>query len=524
MVSFSDLKHFYKDMGHNLIILADGEPVVSRVTKDGVISSMPAGGVAVGLDPIARATNAIYISRGKDEIERLSLDNDDKMFVGNADGNYELRRLFFRNQDIDDYYFGFSNQTLWPLCHVAFEEPKFTPSWYGGYQRVNQEFAKAALEESSHFSNGKTLIWVHDYQLSLVPAAIRRLASPDNEVVIAMFWHIPWPTWEVFRILPQKKEILESLLSCDFLAFHRAYQARNFLQTVERELQVRIDHEKQQVHYKDHVTTVKSLPLGIDTDKVRALVKKEEENTPLARAIREVLGLQEEKPHPLDWYFEQYTVILGIDRLDYTKGILQRLQALDRFFEKYPKYRGKVVYLGITAPSREKIPAYKHLKKEVRALMTEINKKYSTGFSTSIGDAQDKGSGQVWQPLHMIHVSYAHEDVLNFYRKAHLCLVTPLDDGMNLVSKEFVIASSLSSNPGMLILSQFAGSATDLGASIIVNPYDIEQVADAIKEGIEMKKEERVDRIHHMTELLDENNAYQWAMQFLREAFVAGRG
>ena len=513
MVTFSDLKHFFKEQNFNLLILADGEPFVSRVTKGGVVTSMPAGGVAVGLDPIVRATNAVYIGRAKDESERAALDKDGKMLIGDADGNYHLRRLFFTEQEVGEYYLGFSNQTLWPLCHVAFEEPQFEKTWFDGYKKVNAEFARAAKQEISRFTKDsgdkKTVVWIHDYQLSLVPSLLRNGSKPGpNDPLIGMFWHIPWPTWEIFRILPQKKEILMSLLSCDFLAFHRAYQARNFLQTVERELQVRIDHEKQQVHFRDHVTTVKSLPLGIDTDKVRTLVRKEEEDTPLGRRIREVLGLQEEKPHPLDWYFENYTVVFGIDRLDYTKGILQRLRALDCFFEKYPKYRGKVVYLGITAPSREKIPAYKHLKQQAKKLTTEVNSKYAN---------------KVWKPLHMIHTSFAHEEVLNLYRKADLCLVTPLDDGMNLVSKEFVIASSLSSDPGMLVLSQFAGSATDLSSSLIVNPYDIEEVADAIKEGIEMKKQERIDRIKHMTELLDENNGFQWGMQFLRETIVAGR-
>jgi trehalose 6-phosphate synthase/phosphatase len=514
MVNFSDLKHFFKEQNYNLIVLADGEPVVSALDKgtagraSRIVTKSVAGGVSVALDPIARAANAVYIGRAKNDEEHLGLDKDDKMLVGDADGNYLLKRLFFNKQAIDDYYHGFSNQTLWPLCHVAFEEPRFHTSWYEGYKKVNTEFARAAKAEVKK-NKGKTIVWIHDYQLALVPGTMRHLASPgEKDAIIAMFWHIPWPTWEVFRILPQKKEILMSLLSCDFLAFHRAYQARNFLQTVERELEARIDQEKQQVHFKDHVTTVKSLPLGIDTNAVRTLVRRDEEDTPLIRTIREALGIGEEKPHPLDWYFEKYTVIFGIDRLDYTKGIPQRLQALDRFFEKNPKYIGKVVYLGITAPSREKIPAYKQVKQELKQMTAAINLKYST---------------RDWKPLHMIHTTFAHEEVLNFYSKAHLCLVTPLDDGMNLVSKEFVIAASLSSDPGMLVLSQFAGSATDLGSSLIVNPYDIEQVADAIKDGIEMKKEERIEKIKHMTEMLDENNGYQWAMNFLREAIVAGR-
>lgn len=294
-----------------------------------------------------------------------------------------------------------------------------------------------------------------------------------------------------------------------FLAFHRGYQAENFLDTVEREMEARIDRERGQVHFQNHITTVKSIPLGIDTDLMRSMVRKEQPNSALARTIRDALGVQEEKPHPLDWYFEKYKVIFGVDRLDYTKGIPQRLQAIDLFFEKNPKMRGKVVYLGITAPSREQIPAYKRLKKEIKEMTSVINTKYQT---------------KDWSPIHMINNLFTKEEVVNFSHKAHLCLVTPLDDGMNLVSKEFVIAASLSKDPGMLVLSQFAGSAIDLGSSLIVNPYDIEEVADAIKRGLEMSKEERAERIAKMAAQLDEKNVYEWGMNFLKEAIAAGRG
>jgi trehalose-6-phosphate synthase len=201
-------------------------------------------------------------------------------------------------------------------------------------------------------------------------------------------------------------------------------------------------------------------------------------------------------------------VVFGVDRLDYTKGIGHRLKALDLFFEKNPQYIGKVIYLGITAPSRELITSYKKVRKESKELTAAINAKYAR---------------KDWKPIHLIHDLFKREDVLNLYKKAHLCLVTPLDDGMNLVSKEFVIASSLSSDPGMLVLSQFAGSATDLTSAIIVNPYDFDQVASAIKEGLEMSREERVKRIKRMVEMLEENNVYQWANNFLRDSLQAGR-
>lgn len=507
MIGQGDIKELFKSNDYKMIIVADGEPV-SSVVKDGkVVSTTPAGGVSVVLDPIARITNAVYIARAKNKEERQTLDKNDKMLVGNADGSYVLKRLFFTEREIEDYYYGFSNQTMWPLCHVAFEEPVFNDEWFKGYKKVNQHFADVIREEIE----GKTLIWIHDYQLALVPL----LLGKPRDTIIAMFWHIPWPTWEIFRILPWKNEILTSLLSCDFLAFHRGYQAKNFLTTVERELETRIDDETRKVYYKNDVTLVKSYPLGIDIDVVKSMVRNEEEETVLSRTIRDLLGIEEVKPHPLDWYFKKYKVIFGVDRLDYTKGLRHRLVALDKFFEKNPNYIGKVVYLGIISPSREQIGSYAKVQKGARDLALEINKKYGTPLSGA--------DGKSWKPIHLINETFKREDVMNFYRQADVCVVTPLDDGMNLVSKEYVIASSMSSDPGMLVLSQFAGSAIDLSQALIVNPYDIDGVAAAIKRGLEMERLEKVERVKQMAANLEEKNVYEWGYNNLRDALQMER-
>lgn len=494
MITAGDIKDIFRSNDYKIIIVADGEPVVSEVKNDKVISQIPAGGVSVALDPIARIANAVYIARGKNPQERLAMDKNDKMLVGNAEESYALKRLFFSDKEFSDYYFGYSNQSLWPLCHVAFEEPQFNAEWFVSYKEINRQFAEAIKKEI----NGKTLIWINDYQLSLVPYYL----GVQKDTIIGMFWHIPWPTWEVFRILPEKKEILESLLTCDFLAFHRGYQARNFLHTVERELETRIDDETSKVYYNQHITRVKNIPLGIDIDTLRIMVRKEEEETALSKAIRSVLGIETEKTHPLDLYFEKYKVIFGVDRLDYTKGLKHRLMALDRFFGENPKYMGKAVYLGIIAPSREQIPSYAQLRKDVKDLAAEINAKYAT---------------KDWKPIHLIHEVFKREDIMNFYHRADVCVVTPLDDGMNLVSKEFVVASSLSANPGMLVLSQFAGSAIDLAQALIVNPYNIDEVAASIKKGLEMDKAEKIERIKQMTSMLEEKNVYEWGYTNLRE-------
>lgn len=487
MTSYFDLKDFFKSQKIKVIMAADGETRITEKKGGLIIERTPAGGVSVALDPIAKASSAVYVTRGRTEEERKLVGS--RMIIKDVNGEYTLKRLFLNEEEIYNYSAGFSNQTLWPLCHIAFQLPEFHKNWYEGFKKVNQKFTQSIREEI----RGRTFIWINDYQLSLVP---KYLGKPKNTIV-AMFWHIPWPTWEIFRILPYKKELLESLLNCDFLAFHRGYQARNFLNTVERELEVRIDQETNTVYYNQHATTVQNLPLGIDTDAIESLVKNQEKVRFRDNAANYIAAVMSSNKHK---------VILGIDRLDYTKGLKLRMMAIDRFFERHKEYVGKVVYFGILAPSREKIPAYINLKKEVVELAKNINKKYGN---------------KNWQPIHLSHDVYPRDQVMNFYKKANLCLVTPLDDGMNLVSKEFVVASYFASDPGMLVLSQFAGSAIDLTQSLIVNPYNIDEVVSAIKRGLEMSKQEKIKRIKAMKETLDERNMYQWAQSFVRNAIEA---
>jgi len=436
------------------------------------------------------------------------VDKKGKVEVQGPEGSYNIKRIFLTPEELENYYFGFSNQTLWPLSHVAFEKPAFKKEWYEGYKAVNQKFAKAIKEEI----NGKTFIWIHDYQLALVPLYLKLAQRKD--VIVSFFWHIPWPTWEQFRILPVKKDILWSLLSCDFLAFHRGYQARNFFNTVQRELAVMIDEEKRLVHFAKNKTTVRNLPLGIDVDVIKQLVAPAVDEPLVMRVLRDMLVGEAQdktstaKKDPLDKFFKNYKVILGIDRLDYTKGVPLRLQAIDAFLTKYPQYKEEIVYLGIMSPSRSSIPSYQALKKEVDALTRSINDKYKTDS---------------WQPIQIIHQSFMREDVMSLYKRASLCLVTPLDDGMNLVSKEFVIAQSFSDDPGVLVLSQFAGSAIDLNSAIIINPYDVEQVADAIKKGLEMPTREKKKDTKEMVETMEERSIYAWAHDFVKYAIEASK-
>lgn len=500
MTTFGDLKEFLRNQNDKFIIVADGETRVHERKGNEIVSKIPAGGVSIALDPIARSSGGIYIGRGKTETDREVVDKDSKVVITNSEEEYTLKRVFLTSDEVDLYYNGFSNQTLWPLCHVAFERPEFRRDWFQGYKRVNQRFAEAIKQEAK----GRAFLWINDYQLSLVPKYLEK----TKDMTVAMFWHIPWPTWEVFRILPQKREILESLLTCDFLAFHRGYHVRNFLDTVEREFELRIDEETNKIYFNKNIITVKNLPMGIDTDVIMSLVETEKKETILVRIIKNIMENMKQNVKKPDIFFKKYKVILGVDRLDYTKGLRNRFLAIDRFFEKNRNYLGKIVYLGILAPSRESIPSYKALKREIRDLADQINKKYAKNN---------------WQPVYLIHDVFARREIINFYKKAALCLVTPLDDGMNLVSKEFVIASNFSDNPGMLVLSQFAGSAIDLTSALIVNPYDIDQMADSIKEGLEMNRKEKKRRLKDMIETLEEKNIYEWAHDFVRNSQIAVR-
>ncbi|RJQ25338.1 trehalose-6-phosphate synthase [Candidatus Parcubacteria bacterium] len=505
MTNFQDLKDIFLKQNTNLILVADAETRSHFKKNSQCVSRTSAGGVSVALEPVVKASGGIYIGRSKTDECREILDKNNKIKINDAQGDYTLRKIFLSEKEVEEYYYGFSNQTLWPLCHVTFEKPEFRQDWFEGYKRVNQKFAEAVKQEIK----SNSLIWLNDYQLSLVP---KLLNKPKNSVV-AFFWHIPWPTWEVFRILPFKREILESLLSCDFLAFHRGYHVRNFLETVEREFEVRIDEETNRIYYNNNITTVKSLPMGIDTDVISSLAFDGSNNeTSLIKVVKTIFHLEKKveisEENEIDELFKHNKIILGVDRLDYTKGLFLRLQAIDRFFEKNPKYIGNVSYLGILAPSREVIPSYKKLKKEVYDLSIEINKKYYK-------------SQRNWMPIHLVSRVFERKDIIEYYKKASLCLITPRDDGMNLVSKEFVISTSFSKTPGMIILSQFAGSAIDLTRALIINPYDIDEVAGAIKKGLEMSDKEKKERIGYMVDILEEKNIYTWATEFIRSARIS---
>lgn len=506
-----DIGSYIQDLGYRVIIAADGETRTHERQGGRVVEQTPAGGVSVAFDVLCQATDAIYIARGRTDEDRAVVDRDGAVRVAGPRGSYTLKRLFFTPGEEEAYYTGYANQTLWPLCHAAFVRPIFDRCWFQGYEEVNRRFAGSINAEMAD----KTFVWVNDYHLALAPQFIERRPG----TVVGMFWHIPWPTWEIFRILPNKGEILAAMMRCDYIAFHRRYQARNFLNALEQELGVRIDEETNTVYADGQSVRVDGLPMGIDVDVIRQAVGPEERPPSIVDTVRSTFSAFFPAPEPdpappapggpiMSTLTARYRILLGVDRLDYTKGIPERLRGIDRFFELYPERRERVVYIGVMSPTRDTVPAYQALRHEVEELAKAINAKYRTGG---------------WQPLHMIYNGFTREDVMDLYQQAAACLVTPVDDGMNLVSKEFVVAASLSDDPGMLVLSQFAGSASDLNASLLVNPYDTDALALAIHMALEMAPEERRQRIELMVSLLEENNVYEWAGSFVRNTVTAAR-
>jgi trehalose 6-phosphate synthase len=390
--------------------------------------------------------------------------------------------VWLSKEEEEGYYFGFSNEGLWPLCHIAHTRPVFRASDWEWYRQANMKFAEAVLEEMA--STEQPLVIVQDYHFALLPRLIKQ-KRPDARV--AIFWHIPWPNPEAFGICPWQRELLEGLLGADLVAFHIQFHCNNFLETVERALESRIDWEHFAVDRNEHLTSVRPFPISV----VWREPEEADSQKPLHRrqsALLNELGV------------EALFLGVGVDRVDYTKGILERFLAIERFLERYPSYQGKLTFAQIGAPSRTHIKRYHDLLAEVEAEAERINWRFQSGK---------------WKPIVFLKRHHSHEQIEQFYRAADFCLVTSLHDGMNLVAKEFV--ASRADEQGVLLLSAFTGAARELRDALIVNPYDIEQLAGAIFRALEMEPREKKLRMQRMRRVVKENNVYRWAAGLIGE-------
>jgi len=466
-----------------LFVVSNREPYSHTRQGRSLEVVVPPSGLVTALEPVLCACDGTWIAHGSGDADQETVDRRDSLRVPPEDPRYTLRRVWLSKEEEEGYYFGFANEGLWPLCHTAHVRPLFRASDWEHYLQVNQKFADAVLEEMA--GTDQPFLLAQDYHFALLPRMIKK-RRPDAR--IAIFWHIPWANPEKFSICPWQRQLVDGLLGADLVGFHIQSDCNNFLQTVDRTLESRIDWDHFAVNREDHRTMVKPFPISVAFDEIRRDSNASESTYTEKSALLRELGVN--------------TLYLGVgvDRVDYTKGIQERFRAIERLMEKRPEYQGKFTFVQIGAPSRTHIKRYHDLLGEVEAEADRINWRFQSGK---------------WRPIIFLKRQHSHKEIQRYYRTADLCMVTSLHDGMNLVAKEFLAARD--DEQGVLILSQFTGAARELRDALIVNPYDTEQVADAIRFGLEMEPEDRKQRMQRMRKLLKENNVYRWAGNLITE-------
>ena len=463
------------------VVVSNREPYVHNYVNDKIECIVPASGLTVALDPVMRACGGTWVAHGSGSADRAVVDARNRVLVPPDTQHYTLRRVWLTESEVDKYYLGFSNETLWPLCHIVYQRPEFNVEDWNTYKYVNRLFADAVLDE---IGDRKAFVFIQDYHLTLLS---RMIKAKNQRVISAQFWHIPWPNREAFRICPWQNEILYGLLGNDLLGFHIAYHRNNFLDTVDKTLECRIDYEKFSVCHGDHTTFVAPFPISVDFDRICENVQKPEVDQEIT-ALKKRFGLKDE------------IIGIGLDRIDYTKGIPERLKAIDLLLTRYPKYKNKLVFFQLAEPSRTKIKKYQELNAEIDNLVEQINGRHQTAD---------------WKPITYIKEHKSPVTLLAFNRIARFCLVSSLHDGMNLVAKEFI--SSRTDEDGVLILSRFTGASRELEEALLINPYAIDEIAETIHAAIQMPADARKKRMIKLRQRVRENNIYRWAADIISE-------
>ena len=462
-----------------LVVVSNREPYMHIHTNKGIECIVPASGMVTALEPVLKACGGLWIASGSGDADKETVDINDKVKVPPEEPKYTLRRMWLTKEDENHFYYGFSNEGLWPLCHIAHTRPIFRKDDWEYYKKVNEDFAKAVIEETK--DEEQPFVLIQDYHFALLPEMIKK-EKPFAKV--AIFWHIPWPNPESFGICPWEKEILTGMLGADLIGFHTQYHCNHFLETVNNSLESRVLWENFSVNMGGHTTQVKPFPISI------AFTLKDYDKNHEKTNASQLLAKYN--------IHAQYMGI-GVDRIDYTKGIIEKFLAVERFLEKNPEYQGKFTFVQIGAPSRTLIKSYSDMitaaEKEVERINTRFRSKN-------------------WKAILFLKRHHSHEEIAPFYSSADFCMVTSLHDGMNLVAKEFV--SERTQTDGTLILSCFAGASHEMPEAIIVNPYDTEKTADAIKTALEMPLEDQQLRMKQMRQEIVGNNVYSWAAKLLR--------
>ena len=466
-----------------VIIVSNREPYIHNFDADHrPVVQVPASGMVTALEPIMRACSGVWVATGAGTADRETVDRYDQIRVPPDDPSYTLRRVWLTPEQEQGFYYGFSNEGIWPLCHLAYVRPAFRASDWRAYEEVNAKFADVVAAESNTDS---PVIMIQDFHFALLPQLIRKKIP---KATIALFWHIPWPNAETFGVCPWKREMLLHMLSADILGFHTRYHCQNFLDSVDRFVECQIDHEHMTVTLQGRVCRVAPYPISIEWPP-RWL--QHLPDIPTCRAaVRARYGIGAD-----------VSLGLGVERWDFTKGIIERFHALEALLDKNPRHRGRISLLQIAAPSRGQLPAYQSLQEQTYSEVERINTKFAEGD---------------WRPIILIDEHQEPLRVYELYRAADFCLVNSLHDGMNLVAKEFVAARD--DEDGVLILSTFAGASRELTEAVLINPFDVNETAEAMEIAMRMGRDERRNRMNLMRRTVKENNVYRWAGRMLMDA------
>jgi alpha,alpha-trehalose-phosphate synthase [UDP-forming] len=469
--------------GDQVIVVSNREPYIHERTPEGVVVRRPASGLVTAVEPVMRACSGTWIAHGSGNADRETVDSHDHVQVPPGKDEYTLRRVWLTPEEEQGYYYGFANEGLWPLCHVAHVRPVFRESDWRAYREVNQRFADAVVSEAR---SEDPVVLVQDYHFALLPAMIR---AQLPQATILTFWHIPWPNPESFGICPWRREILEGMLGSTILGFHTRFHCKNFIETVDRYLEARIEHEHSTISFHDDETLIESYPISIEWPPAETVAQWR----PVEQCRADVFKRLDIEPG--------HKLAVGVDRFDYTKGILERLHAVERLLEKHPEWIGRFSFVQVAAPTRSSLDEYRAFQERIDRVCNRINERFGRPG---------------YQPVHLLAQNHGHEALNELYRAADACLVTSLHDGMNLVCKEFVAARN--DLQGVLILSRFAGAAREMTQALIVNPYHVEECADALQQALTMPPPEQRERMASLRTTVREFNIYRWAGRMLSQA------
>jgi trehalose 6-phosphate synthase len=468
--------------GTQVMVVSNREPYIHNRCNGEIELQIPASGLVAAVEPVMRACGGTWIAHGSGSADQETVDAYDHVSVPPNAPAYTLRRVWLTDEEQDGYYYGFANEGLWPLCHIAFIKPIFRESDWHQYVAVNQRFADAVVQEATQ---DDPIILVQDYHFALLPRMVREKMP---RATIITFWHIPWPNSETFGICPWREEIIDGLLGSTILGFHTQFHCNNFLEATDRFMESRIDRERASVTLSGMETLVRPYPISIEWPPAALQTQAPVEACRLAVRQRNNL--------PPDAF-----LIVGIERFDYTKGILDRMRAVDDLLTREPGWKGRLVFIQAAAPTRSRLEQYSDLQAEGLALADEINARHGDG---------------TYRPILLSVRHHAPDEVYELFRAADVCIVSSLHDGMNLVAKEFI--ASRDDEQGVLVLSSFAGASRELSEAIIVNPYDTAAMASALHRALLMPKAEQRERMRMMRELIRERNVYRWAAQMLMDA------